>query len=75
MWDTGYTRLHGIGEYNGRMWTISRDGYVLALNPATGSLTVYRTPGGIELKHSLMDSQGRFWISGGTLWVRTPWFS
>ncbi|MCO6449946.1 MAG: hypothetical protein J5I90_04065 [Caldilineales bacterium] len=68
MWDTGYPRLHGIGEQNGLIWTISRDGYLLILNPNTGSLMVYASPGGIELKHSMMDSQGRFWISGGTLW-------
>ncbi len=66
-WDTGYTLLHGISYHDSIVWTISRHGFVLRFRPGAGELRVFAVPGGAPLKHSLMDSQGRFWIAGGDL--------
>ncbi len=64
-WATGYTRLHGIAVDEGSIWATSRDGFVLRFRPGIAELRVFALPGGVQLKHSLMDSQGRLWIAAG----------
>ncbi len=74
-WDTGFIRMHGLSRRYGVLWTtirseattLSDDGRVLRLNPATNELTVFKLPGPYESKHSRMDSKGRLWIAGGDL--------
>lgn len=64
-WDTGYTRLHGIGYHGTTIWTTSRDGYVLRFKPGLAELTVFAMPNNVALKNSLLDSRGRLWIAAG----------
>lgn len=64
-WASGYTRLHGIGFHEGIIWVTSRDGFVLRFRPGSAELRVFALPGGVQLKHSLMDSKGRLWIAAG----------